>query len=62
MNSMTKDYFHKFIPKFFDDMLLYIKIKEKHNVHLQAGLMVLKEASIGGELKEVSWARPKWSF
>ena len=44
MNSMTKDYFHKFIPKFFDDMLLYIKIKEKHNVHLQEGLMVLKEA------------------
>ena len=43
MNEMLRPYLRKFVLVFFDDILVYSKSVQEHQVHLQAVLALLRE-------------------
>ena len=43
MNSVLSKYLDKFVVVFIDDILIYSKMKEEHDEHLQIILQVLRE-------------------
>ena len=43
MNSVLSIYLDKFVVIFIDDILIYSKMKEEHDGHLQIILQVLRE-------------------
>ena len=43
MNKIYKDYLDQFIVVFVDDILVYSKTREEHEVHLRMALQILRE-------------------
>ena len=52
MNRVFKDYLHKFIVVFIDNILIYSQIKEEHVEHLRITLQTLKEKQLSVKLKK----------
>ena len=55
MNRIFHDYLDQFVVVFIDDILVYSKTMEEHEVHLRAILGVLKEKQLYAKLKKCAF-------
>ena len=52
LNRIYKDYLDQFIVVFVDDILVYSKTREEHEVHLRIALQILRENEIFAKKKK----------
>jgi hypothetical protein len=52
MNGMLREYLHKFVILFLDDMLIYSKKEEEHEQHLRMVLQFLREHKLYAKLSK----------
>lgn len=57
MNSIFKPYLRKFIPVFFDDILIYSPDLESHIKHLTITLQILKQHQLYAKHSKCSFAQ-----
>nr|GEU83710.1 ribonuclease H-like domain-containing protein [Tanacetum cinerariifolium] len=62
MNKVFKSYLYKFILLFFDDILVYSRSVEEHEVHLQKVLQILREQKLYANQKKRSFAQEQIEY
>jgi hypothetical protein len=55
MKEVFREYFHKFVQVFIDDMLIYSRTMEEHDEHLHFILQCLREHKLYGKLSKCSF-------
>jgi hypothetical protein len=55
MNGVFREYLHKFVIVFLDDILIYSKSEEEHENHLRMVLQVLREHKLYAKLNKFSF-------
>ncbi|GKC55290.1 ty3-gypsy retrotransposon protein, partial [Tanacetum coccineum] len=62
MNKVFKSYLRKFILVFFDDILVYSRSVEEHEVHLRTVLQILREQKLYANRKKCSFAQEQIEY
>ncbi|GJV00619.1 putative mitochondrial protein [Tanacetum coccineum] len=62
MNKVFKPYLRKFILVFFDDILVYSRSVEEHEVHLRTVLQILREQKLYANRKKCSFAQEQIEY
>lgn len=62
MNDLFRDYLHKFVLVFFDDILIYSRSLEDHLQHLKIVLAILKANSLFVKKSKCSFAQSSVSY
>ena len=58
INRVFRSYLNKFVVVFIDDVLIYSKDRDEHNVHLRTALKTLREHQLYCKLKKCeSWLK-----
>ena len=59
MNNVLSKYLEKFVVVFIDDILIYSKMKEEHDEHLQMILQVLREHQLYAKFSKCEFYKDK---
>ena len=62
MNSVLSKYLDKFVVVFIDDILIYSKMKEEHDEHLQIILQVLREHKLYAKFSKCEFFKDKIQY
>ena len=62
MNEMLRTYLRKFVLVFFDDILVYSKSVQGHQVHLQAVLALLREHKLFANKKKCTFGQTQLEY
>ena len=62
MNEMLRPYLRKFVLVFFDDILIYSKSVQEHQVHLQAVLALLREHKLFANKKKCTFGQTQLEY
>ena len=62
MNEMLRPYLRKFVLVFFDDILVYSKSVQDHQVHLQAVLALLREHKLFANKKKCTFGQTQLEY
>nr|GEV60684.1 hypothetical protein [Tanacetum cinerariifolium] len=62
MNKVFKSYLRKFILVFFDDILVYSRSVEEHEVHLRTVLQILRKQKLYANRKKCSFAQEQIEY
>ena len=62
MNNVLSKYLDKFVVVFIDDILIYSKVKEEHDEHLQIILQVLREHKLYAKFSKCEFYKDKIQY
>ena len=62
MNRTFRPFLDKFVVIFIDDILIYLKLEEKHKEHLRLVIEVLKERKLYAKLSKCEFWMKKVKF
>ena len=62
MNNVLSKYLDKFVAIFIDDILIYSKMKEEHDEHLQIILQVLREHKLYAKFSKCEFYKDELQY
>jgi hypothetical protein len=60
MNQILQPYLRKFVLVFLDDILIYIKIRDEHQEHIQQVFEVLRPINFISKLPSAHFLKLRW--
>lgn len=62
MNDIFEEQLRKFVIVFFDDILVFSKLKKEHNIHLETVFQVLRKHLLAAKMSKCSFEKEELQF